>query len=161
MAIIIRPMKSDEVGRLPTFQYLSLHVLNGQAPYDKEITNQPNLRKYFAHWGRDGDICFVAESPEHEIVGAIWSRLHITEYPGYGFVDEDTPEFSLAVLPEYRGQGIGTKLLRHYLDEVKKIGVRKVSLSVDPTNPAYHLYQRLGFQPIMNSGNPTMLLKLQ
>ncbi len=161
MAFFIRPLRSEEIGRLQNFQYLALHVPDGHAPYEQSIVETPAIRKYFAHWGRKGDIALVAESNNGELVGAIWSRLHITEYPGYGFIDEDTPEFSLAVLPEYRGRGIGTKLLQHYLEEVKQQGFRKVSLSVDASNPASKLYERLGFKVVSKSGNPTMLLQLR
>ncbi|MEM8895415.1 MAG: GNAT family N-acetyltransferase [Bacteroidota bacterium] len=160
MAFFIRPLAATEAGRLQTFQYLSLHVPEGHPPFDKTITDSPSIRKYFAHWGREGDIAFVAETADQQIVGAIWSRLHITEYPGYAFIDEDTPEFSLAVLPEHRKQGIGTKLLQRYLEEIKYQGFRKVSLSVDATNPASRLYERLGFRVVSKTGNPTMLLNL-
>lgn len=161
MAFSIRPLKSEEAGRLQSFQYLSLHVPQGQPPFEESVLHKPTIRKYFAHWGRTGDVAYVAEADHGELTGAVWSRLHISEYPGYGFVDEDTPEFSIAVLPEYRGQGIGTQLLQHYINEVKLQGFRKVSLSVDTSNPAYRLYQRMGFKVVSKAGNPTMVLDLR
>jgi ribosomal protein S18 acetylase RimI-like enzyme len=48
------------------------------------------------------------------------------------------------VLPEVRGQGIGTALLQSLLASVPA-SVPGVSLSVNLDNPAAHLYQRLGF----------------
>jgi GNAT superfamily N-acetyltransferase len=46
--------------------------------------------------------------------------------------------------PRWRGQGIGTTLLRWLMDEAARRGVT-LSLYVEDYNPAYRLYQRLGF----------------
>ena len=50
------------------------------------------------------------------------------------------------VLEEYRGQGIGTELLRAMMDALEREGVRQVSLSVQKGNPAVRLYRRVGFR---------------
>jgi ribosomal protein S18 acetylase RimI-like enzyme len=50
----------------------------------------------------------------------------------------------IALLPEFRGAGIGTQLLRRILDEAADRGVA-VCLEVDLGNPARRLYERLGF----------------
>lgn len=53
---------------------------------------------------------------------------------------------SLAVLPEYRGRGIGTALLRHGIETATRLGLLPV-LACDPDNEnAYHLYCSLGFR---------------
>ncbi len=49
----------------------------------------------------------------------------------------------IALLPEFRGQGIGATLLRRILE----IG-KPVSLQVRPENPARRLYLRLGFEVV-------------
>ena len=51
----------------------------------------------------------------------------------------------IALLPEYRGRGIGGRLLRELLDDA---GGRTVRLHVDPVNPARRLYVRLGFTSV-------------
>jgi len=39
-----------------------------------------------------------------------------SEEPGYGFVDDDTSEVALAVVPDYCGRGVGGALLRELRD---------------------------------------------
>ncbi len=53
---------------------------------------------------------------------------------------------SLAVLPEYRGRGIGTALLRHGIEIARSQGLLPI-LACDPENKnAYRLYCSLGFK---------------
>jgi ribosomal protein S18 acetylase RimI-like enzyme len=55
---------------------------------------------------------------------------------------------SLAVLPEYRGSGIGTRLLDALEAELAAAGVRDLVLGVLPGNTdAIRLYQRRGYRP--------------
>lgn len=51
----------------------------------------------------------------------------------------------IALLPAYQGQGIGTQLIRHVLEEATQRGV-PVTLTVLKVNPARTLYERLGFR---------------
>jgi ribosomal protein S18 acetylase RimI-like enzyme len=50
----------------------------------------------------------------------------------------------IAILPEYRNLGVGAELIGGLLSEGAAKG-REVALSVFHTNPAIHLYERLGF----------------
>ena len=50
----------------------------------------------------------------------------------------------IALLPDYRGAGIGSELLRRLLEEATAAG-KPVVLHVARSNPAGALYQRLGF----------------
>ncbi len=92
---------------------------------------------------RSGDLGFVAEV-DGEPVGAAWLRRWSSDERGYGFVDEATPELSMALLPKYRGRGIGTALLRRLLQEAAS-AFEAVSLSVSASNAAFRLYERHGF----------------
>lgn len=53
----------------------------------------------------------------------------------------------IAILPDYRNQGVGAELLGGLLAEGAKER-REVVLSVFHTNPAIHLYDRLGFSKV-------------
>jgi len=53
---------------------------------------------------------------------------------------------SLAVTAEYRGRGVGSTLLRGVERWAASWGKRGLSLHVAASNPARHLYERLGFR---------------
>lgn len=54
---------------------------------------------------------------------------------------------SVAVLPDFRGQNVGTALLEYALENIKQYGISKVKLTVDPANfTALAVYrEKLGF----------------
>jgi ribosomal protein S18 acetylase RimI-like enzyme len=57
----------------------------------------------------------------------------------------------ISLLPEARGAGIGTALLRAVMDEAAA-GGRSVSIHVEQFNPAQTLYRRLGFVAVEEKG---------
>lgn len=53
----------------------------------------------------------------------------------------------MGLLPEYRGLGLGSKLLSAVLDHAKKFGLEKVELNVYTSNTsAIALYKKFGFE---------------
>jgi len=50
----------------------------------------------------------------------------------------------IALLPEHRGHGIGTSLLRELFAEADAVD-KSVTIHVERMNPALQLYERLGF----------------
>ncbi len=58
----------------------------------------------------------------------------------------------IALLPEHRGKGIGSRIVRDLLQEASETG-RSVVIHVSKTNAAaISLYQRLGFEPVEDMG---------
>jgi ribosomal protein S18 acetylase RimI-like enzyme len=57
----------------------------------------------------------------------------------------------IALLPEWRGQGLGTSLLAAILQEGTREGIA-VSIHVEHINPALRLYARLGFRQVADRG---------
>ena len=117
---------------------------------------------YVKAWGRPGDTAVVAIADGFP-VGAAWYRLFGKERPGYGFVDEQTPELAIAVVPSARGRGVGSKLIDALLARAREAGYATISLSVDRTNAgAIELYGRHGFEQVGESDDSvTMLAHLE
>ncbi len=125
-----------------------------------EVLDDPMLRRYYEGWGRQGDGGMVAEL-DGEPIGAAWYRLFTKEAPGYGFVDERTPEVSIAVGPLHRRKGIGGTLLRAAMVEAREEGFQALSLSVAVHNRSRMMYQRVGFEKVGEQGDSwTMLANL-
>ena len=76
------------------------------AYYWRERDPGSTAMRYVRAWGRSGDTAVIALE-EGFPVGAAWFRLFPASEPGYGFVDEQTPELAIAVVPSKRGHGIG------------------------------------------------------
>ena len=98
------------------------------------------------NWGRDGDLAIIAEE-DGQPAGAAWCRLWTDEDHSYGYVDAETAELGLAVDSKYRSRGIGRALLRELIRRSPRL-----SLSVDPKNPARRLYESEGFVKTGESG---------
>jgi ribosomal protein S18 acetylase RimI-like enzyme len=149
---VIRPLTPADEPLLWEMLYYAIYVSEGQAPPERAVVRLPELARYVRDWGRAEDIGFVALDGEgKQPLGAAWLRLLKGDSRGFGYVDETTPELSVAVLPERRGQGIGTRLLTRLLQGASKHHPA-VSLSVDGNNPAVRLYRRLGFEVVGTSG---------
>jgi GNAT superfamily N-acetyltransferase len=58
--------------------------------------------------------------------------------------DAEIRVVDIALLPEHRGIGIGTTLLRDLLTEADAAG-KSVTIHVERFNPGLRLYERLGF----------------
>lgn len=116
---------------------------------------------YVKAWGRPGDTAVIAIEGGFP-VGAAWYRLFGAERPGYGFVDERTPELAIAVVPSARGKGIGSELLDALLARAREAGYPSISLSVDRNNAgAIELYERHGFTRVgEDADSVTMLARL-
>ena len=70
---------------------------------------------------------------------------------GFDRQADDVCIVDITLVPELRGAGLGTVLLREVLDDAARDGI-SVSIHVEHFNPAMHLYQRLGFQHVATNG---------
>lgn len=83
---------------------------------------------------------FVAAFDE-EIVG--WCDIIPMSLPAH----RHTGTLGMGLLPEFRGRGLGLKLIEATLAAAKHFGLLRVELSVHANNlPAIALYRRVGFE---------------
>ena len=138
MNTIIRKIRPEEYSLLREFLYQAIYLQEGVEPPLWSVVDLPELQVYIADFGtRPGDHCMAAEA-EGKVVGAAWCRI----MEDYGYIDNSTPSLAISLLPEYRGLGIGTRLLNGLLLLLRESGYRHASLSVQKENPALRLYQR-------------------
>jgi ribosomal protein S18 acetylase RimI-like enzyme len=159
--IIIRKIENDEYEFLREMLYQAIYLPDENQELPESIVFEPSLSKYVENFGRKGDFAFVLVC-EDDLVGAVWTRLFNENAESYGFIDEHTPELSIAITKIYRNKGFGSKLIRKMLEKLKSEGFKKVSLSVDKRNQAVNLYKRTGFKVVSEKDTAyTMLKKLK
>ena len=156
LPVTIRPLMPEEQAFLREMIYEAMYIPAEEEHPPREIVDQPPIRKYIADWGRCGDAGWVA-SCNGKLIGAAWYRLFSEDDPGYGFINAQTPELSIALHPGYRDQGVGSKLLKTLLRHAATQGFPALSLSVDVRNPAARLYVRLGFEEVERIGYVSLM----
>jgi GNAT superfamily N-acetyltransferase len=156
--MLIRPLTPDDAPFLWDALYHAIHVPPSEQAPPYDIVKQPELSRYVADWMSYPDDFGLAIEEAGQLIGAAWLRCWPSDKRGFGFIDEKTPELSMALLPEYRGRGLGTRLLRQLLSAAEAC-YDAVSLSVSESNPARQLYERVGFIPFSKpqGGSITMI----
>lgn len=152
--MIIRELHENERELLKNFLYEAIFVPEGTEPPPREIISRPELRIYYEDFGSGpADNCLLAEEDGHA-VGAAWTRL----MKDYGYVDDDTPSFAIALYREYRGQGIGTRLMTEMLALLRRQGYKRASLAVQKKNYAVKLYRSVGFKTVAENGEEYIMV---
>ena len=151
--ITIRQIKKDEYIKLKDFLYEAIFIPEGVAKPSRDIIKNEDLQIYIKDFGKKDDNCLVA-SDNGKIIGACWTRI----MNDYGHIDNNTPSLAISLYKEYRGKGIGTKLIIEMLNLLKEKGYKKVSLSVQKVNYAFKLYKSLGFEIIAENNEDYLMV---
>ena len=86
--------------------------------------------------------CFMIETPEREAVGHVVYYYCYYTWTGKALYMDD-----LYIKPEYRGQGIGSRVLDRIINLAKETGCHKIRWQVLEWNtPAINLYKKAGAQ---------------
>jgi GNAT superfamily N-acetyltransferase len=96
-------------------------------------------RAYYAENYRDA--CFQLIESDGWPAG----RLYVARW------EKEIRVVDITLLPEFRGNGTGTKLLCQLQDEARRAG-KPLTIHVERFNRALQLYQRLGFQQVEDKG---------
>lgn len=144
MNYLIREMQKHEYTLLNDFLYEAIFQGDENHLAPRTIINDPALQVYIKDFGTmKDDYCLCAEV-EKKVVGAVWVR----NIAGFGRVDDDTPEFAISLYKDFRGNGIGTELMKQMLRVLQRKGYKKASLAVQKDNYALRMYQKIGFKII-------------
>ena len=157
--IVISEISQSEIYFLKEMLFEAIFVPEGLSNPEREIIEIPEINIYIKDFGRKDDFCLVAKI-EKELIGAIWIRQFTKENKGFGFVNTETPELSMAIKPEFQGQGIGTKMLDAMFLKLTILNYKQVSLSVDKRNFAYDLYKKFDFKEVEINENSIKMLKV-
>ncbi len=140
--MIVRELRCDETELLKDFLYEAIFIPEGMDPPEKDIIFRPELKLYYEGFGSGpADYCLAAED-DGQVIGAVWSRI----MNDYGHIDDNTPSLAISLYKPYRGQGIGTELMRRMLDLLKEKGWKRASLAVQKANYAVRMYKKAGFR---------------
>jgi len=144
MNYTIRVLEPSETHLLKEFSYQAIFQRDPANPIPRDALRDPEIRVFYEDFGKPDDLCFVAEA-KGELLGAVWTRIIVGPVRGFGNIDPYTPEFGVSVFPDYRGQGIGTALMRHMLEALRERGYKQTSLAVQKDNYAVRMYEQVGF----------------
>ncbi len=153
----IRAIKKEEYEILNDFLYEAIFIPKGAKKPPKDIIENEELQVYIKDFGKyKSDHCLIAEVNK-KIIGVCWARV----MSDYGHIDDDTPSLAISLYEEYRNKGIGTKLMQSMLKLLKEKGYTQTSLSVQKENYAFKMYEKLGFEIILeNAEEYIMICKL-
>jgi GNAT superfamily N-acetyltransferase len=149
---VLRPVGRQDVRFL---RDMLRHAYHWRLAQDPELP----VYRYVQNWGRRGDAGVIAFEGRN-VYGAAWYRLFGAVEPGFGFVDEATPELTIAVVPSRRGHGTGAELLEALLERARGDGFTQISLSAEHGQTGF--YERHGFRAVrQDEGTVTMLAALR
>jgi len=146
----IRLMQTSDYSCLPEFLYQAIFIPKGVEPPPRSIINDPQIFAYIKDLNTQSHDLGVVAEQNGQIVGAAWTRI----IPAYGHINTETPELVISVLPEFRGYGIGSKLMKKLFKILRVNGYAQTSLSVQKNNPAVRLYKQLGYRIIEEKLGP-------
>jgi ribosomal protein S18 acetylase RimI-like enzyme len=151
----VRVMRKSDPACLREFLYQAIFIPTGAEPPSRDVIDDPQLFSYIKDFGTQvGDLGVVAEQ-NGQVVGAAWTRI----IPAYGYIDAETPELAISVLPEFRGYGVGTKLMKKLFGVVRSNGYARTSLSVQKENPAVRFYKRLGYKTVSENDKAYIMVR--
>jgi len=123
-SVAFRQMREEDLNQIMEIERKSFATpWTYDAFYNELHTNQ------FAH--------YVVAEVDQEIIG----------YCGLWVIIDEGHITNIAILPEYRGNGLGEKLLLAVMDTARELGAETLTLEVRVSNDvAKGLYRKLGFQ---------------
>jgi len=121
----LRKMKEDDLPSVMEIENLSYPNPWHLSSFKGEIENRPISNPYV-----------IVFKPLEKVIG----------YVIYWHIRNEAQISNIAINPDYRGMGVGERVLRWVMQDIQRKGVEFVFLEVRPSNLcARHLYDKLGF----------------
>lgn len=142
----IRPARKNEVSQL---QKLNDEVFTDNQKYDPDLildwAQSDKGKKYFTDLLNDPkNYCLVAEV-DHKLIGYIAASPKIIDYRKSKYLEIE----NMGVSPAYRGQGIGSLLIKKCLAWTKSRGFQKIYVNAYFANlKGIAFYRKNGFSEI-------------
>lgn len=156
MQVCVRELRREEIPLLREFLYQAIFVPEGQRPPAPDILDTPEFQVYLQNFGEEPHDCAFAAVAGEKVVGAAWARV----MEDFGHLFAGVPSLAIALLPEFRGGGMGTALLLGLLDGLRQRGEPGATLSVQRENRrAVGLYRKLGFEVAVEKEDEYILWK--
>jgi len=146
--LAIRHFNKHDFPILQKLQYEAIFIPEGVETPPFEIIQQPEIEVYIRNFGEKQDDCCLLAEIDGKIIGGVWVRILSGEIKGFGYVDDETPEFAISLFKEYRNQGIGTKLMLEMINYLRNKGYKQCSLAVQKDNYAVKMYKNVGFETV-------------
>ena len=154
MDYTIREIQKQEYPLLDNFLYEAIFIPEGIEPPPKTIITSPELQVYVERFGELKDDKGLVAEVDGKIVGAVWVRI----MNDYGHMDDETPSLAISLYKEYRGFGIGTAMMKEILALLRLHGYKKVSLSVQKSNYAVKMYQKISFEIVRENEEELVMI---
>lgn len=147
-----------------------LHYAMRLDDVDKTLTDVPQLAVYEEFYGFTSKDLGLYALVDNQLAGAVWIRRLNADHGSNGYIDDNIPILNIAVLPEFRAQGIGSQMVEQLFIEAGAL-YENISVSVVSHSPAVRFYERHGFvrvdngseekSPVDGSAVITMVKKVQ
>ena len=112
--------------------------LDGVLEVEAQSFTNPWTRAMYAWELQNRSVC--------HIYVARTTACRVAAFCAFWLVVDEIHINNVAVLPLYRGRGMGSAVLRHVLGEARRLGATRATLEVRASNEgARRLYERLGF----------------
>ena len=128
-------------------QKIAINILPYALGLDNSIDITP-LNLYTSAYGHKSTDVGIYALTDNEISGAAWVRLFKESDGVIAYVDNATPVLMIGVMPNVRGEQIGSLIMNQLLQEVAVIYDQ---ISVQANSRSVKFYERLGFDFYIDS----------
>jgi GNAT superfamily N-acetyltransferase len=141
--VTFRRLKPEDLDVLIKYRMMFLTELQNPSGEEKKPLLEKSLTNYFSRALKDDT--FIAMAAEYRKQPVSFGGMVVQEIPGhFNFLSgKQGYILNMYTLPEYRGKGLSTMLLKNLLDEARSGGMTKVYLHA--TDEGINIYRKAGF----------------